>query len=800
MPTHFCIFCHLTKQMQQLAHTKSGGHLVQLPKNSTTEYSGMSRVRQSFLIHVILICTDEDDTRPLGWGPFDLVVVLVVVLHDDHHPSSRIMEPIMEGGALNPFTLWANSIGLTPYEQSSINGGGGSPHHQHHHPRDGSGRSYQSSRRPRRGGSRNNNNNNNNNGTNNGGSGEDDEDIDELVPSFHSARRTARLSQATCEMVGSMLGAGALLMFLPAAQTATSSSFTSNTGLEDDDPAAASLTSSSSSSVYYFPSQVLVKHPALVILVAILAERTGCLTLLAARYAGVNTLPDLVRVAFLGRTFHKAEAVVSLVFQLAMMISYQMLLLEVGEYILHGLNEIATSISEEEYEFGTHGSADGGPAPSSRTIAEQPKQEHLPLMLAVFGCVLMISPIFLQREFQYSRIQLFTTIATAFILATSSSTSSIHSLHQQVQHDDHLSSSTSPLVVCSWLIMIFCSHQVLQVQNALILPTRRRTSWTVSLSVTVVAVLLLLLAHLTVLLSSQQQQQQDNHNSHHSHQWWWTMMRPAAAIAIPNTTNGAATDNNNNNGDDSNNNSNADTEWWLDMAHVLYRMLGRIGCVPSLLLAYGMQLPSARRSLLHVIEFSFIEQSNPDQCHLAKKMCPDECCDEDAVDEETCVSFPSMSTWSTAKSHVDVIQVAPNNNNKETTLLLPRIEEGLEPCNVYTNAFAHYTSTAAIMVASYGLACLLHLLSVPAWSLWQWIAALFASLYSLALPAVCFWQIQNRQAFVPWRIPWLAFCYLAIAVACIVTLGATSQLVWNCVVTGRNAAALRTLLDSAIWW
>jgi hypothetical protein len=727
------------------------------------------------------------------------------------------MEPIMEtGDALNPFTLWANSIGLTPYEQSSINGGGGSsPHHNNHHqhPRDGarSGRSYQSSR-PRRGGGRSGNNNNgNNNGTHNGGGGEDDEDIDELVPSFHSARRTARLSQATCEMVGSMLGAGALFMFLPAAQTA-SSSFTSNTGLEDDDPAAAaSLTSSSS--VYYFPSQVLVKHPALVILVAFLAERTGCLTLLAARYAGVNTLPDLVRVAFLGRTFHKAEAVVSLLFQLAMMISYQMLLLEVGECILHGLDEIATSISEEEYEFGTNGSADGGPSPSSsRTIAE-PKQERLPLMLAVFGCVLMISPIFLQREFQYVRVQLFTTIATAFILATSSSTSSSiqqqqqlssvssgHSLHQQVQHDDHLSSSSSPLVVCSWLIMIFCSHQVLQVQNALILPTRRRTSWTVSLSVTIVAVLLLLLAHLTVLLSSQQQQQQDNHNNNQSHQWWWTMMRPAAAIAMPNA-NGAATDNNNN-GDDSNSNNNhhADTEWWLDMAHVLYRMLGRIGCFPSLLLAYGMQLPSARRSLLHVIEFSFIEQSNPDQCHLAKKMCPDECCDEDAVDEETCVSFPSMSTWSTAKSHVDVIQIAPNNNNKETTLLLPRIEEGLEPCNVYTNAFAHYTSTAAIMVASYGLACLLHLLSVPAWSLWQWIAALFASLYSWALPAVCFWQIQNRQAFVPWRIPWLAFCYLAIAVACIVTLGATSQLVWNCVVTGRNNAALRTLLDSAIWW
>jgi hypothetical protein len=724
------------------------------------------------------------------------------------------MEPIMEGDALNPFTLWANSIGLTPYEQSSINGGGGSPHHHHHHPRDGSGRSYQSSR-PRRGGGRrgNSNINNNNNGTHNGGGGEDDEDIDELVPSFHSARRTARLSQATCEMVGSMLGAGALFMFLPAAQTASSSSFTSNTGMEDDDPAAAALTSSSSS-LYYFPSQVLVKHSALVILVAILAERAGCLTLLAARYAGVNTLPDLVRVAFLGRTFHRAEAVVSLVFQLALLISYQILLLEVGESIMYGLDAIVTSISEEEYDFGTNVAADGGPAPSSRTITE-PKQQHLPLMLTVFGCVLMISPIFFQREFQYMRVQLFTTIATAFILATSSTSSiqqqlssvvSGQSLHQQVQHDDHLSSSSSPLVVCSWLIMIFCSHQVLQVQNALILPTRRRTSWTVSLSVTIVAVFLLLLAHLTVLLSSQQQQQ-DNHNSNHSHQWWWTMMRPTAAIAMPNTTNGATTDNNNNNGDDSNSNNNnhhADTEWWFDMAHVLYRMLGRIGCVPSLLLAYGMQLPSARRSLLHVIEFSFIEQSNPDQCHLAKKMCPDECCDEDAVDEETCVSFPSMSTWSTAKSHVDVIQVAPNNNNKEMTLLLPRIEEGLEPCNVYTNAFAHYTSTAAIMVASYGLACLLHLLSVPAWSLWQWIAALFASLYSLALPAVCFWQIQNRQAFVPWRIPWLAFCYLAIAVACIVTLGATSQLVWNCVVTSRNAAALRIVVDSAvdaaIWW
>jgi hypothetical protein len=708
------------------------------------------------------------------------------------------MEQIMEGDALNPFALWATSIGLTPYEQSSISGGGsvnGTTSSHHQPPRDGSGRSYQSSR-PRRNrrqrGNHNNNNtnhanhnntnhqNHNGNNSHNGGGGEEDDDVDELVPSFYSARRTSTLYQATCQMAGSMLGAGILLLFLPAAsQLPPQPGGGTNNDHGDHHDHADAASSSSSSSYYYFPGQVVVKHPALILLTAVLAERIGCLTLLAARYAGVNSLPDLLRVAY-GRTVHRADAIVSTILSLTLLIIYQTLLLETGRSIMRELDVIVTTVSDAMY-------LDDAPVAEEEALLSQ--RQHLPLMLATFGCVLIISPIYFNRDFQYIQVHLFTTLATAFCLATSSSSSTTSYsnnasmiLQQQPQHDggdpqqsqqQHVSSS-QPLVVLSWLILLFFSNQILKVQNVLIEPTRRRTSWTVSLSVTGLVVLLILLAHLSVLFSynggsgnagPQQQQPDDNVD------------------------------------DDNHDTNNLDPDWWLHLARILYRMVAQLGCVPTLLLAYGVHLPHARRHLLHVIEFSCIDKGDPDQCKFAKTICPDECCDEDAVDEETCVSFPSISTWSTAKSHVDVIQVAPN---EDTTLLLPRIEEGLEPCNVYTNAFAHYTSTAAILVVTFGLACLLYLTQVSAWSLWQWTAALSAGTYSLALPAACFVQIQSRQAFVPWRIPWLAFCYFSMAVAVVVTVGATGRLVMDCILTSRHAAAFRamvdTAVDAAIWW
>jgi hypothetical protein len=457
---------------------------------------------------------------------------------------------------------------------------------------------------------------------------------------------------------------------------------------------------------------------------------------------------------------------------LTLLIIYQTLLLETGRSIMRELDVIVTTVSDALY-------LDDAPPVAEEEEALSQRQ-HLPLMLATFGCVLIISPIYFNRDFQYIQVHLFTTLATACCLATSSSSSTSYSnasMIMQQQHDgdqqpsqqQHVSSSSSqPLVVLSWLILLFFSNQILKVQNVLIEPTRRRTSWTVSLSVTGLVVLLIVLAHLSVLFSYNggQQQQPDN-----------------------------VVD------DDSHDTNNMDPDWWFHLARILYRMVAQLGCVPSLLLAYGVHLPHARRHLLHVIEFSCIDKGDPDQCKFAKTICPDECCDEDAVDEETCVSFPSISTWSTAKSHVDVIQVAPN---EDTTLLLPRIEEGLEPCNVYTNAFAHYTSTAAILVVTFGLACLLYLTQVSAWSLWQWTAALSAGTYSLALPAACFVQIQSRQAFVPWRIPWLAFCYLSMTVAAVVTIGATGRLVMDCILTSRNAAAFRAMVDNAvgaaIWW
>lgn len=551
----------------------------------------------------------------------------------------------MEGDSMNPFALWARSIGLTPYERTSI--------------RDGSGRSYRSSRLRRR----------RHNGDTNGNG-----DEDELNPSFHSSRRISSLFVATLQMAGSVLGAGVLFLLLPSPSTGQ------------------------------VPSHVMVQHPLLMVAALFLTERTGCLIVLVSRYAGVNNTQDLVRVAF-GQTIHRLDAIGSFAFHLGILVCQQILLLEIGLSIMQEFDSFVLNL-REDYSDNTG-------------LIEQTGEEgrNLPLILATFGCILIICPMLFQREFQWIQIHLVAILVTSVILATTQHASGATNQRNNTQRDD------APIIVFTWLLLILFSHQVLKVQNTLQKPTRRRASWVVTLSVLFAIVMLILLGQTVTLFDHQS----DNE------------------VYSPGTM------------------------------QILYEMVGRIGCVVSLLLTYGLQLPHTRRCLLHIIEFAFIDKTDPDQCRFVKDMCPDECCDEDAEDEETCVSFPSISTWSTSKSHVDVIQVAPD----EETTLLPRIEEGLEPCNVYTNTFAHYTSTVGIILVSFGLACLLYIAKISAWSMWQWIAALFAPFFGLAAPAACFLQVQSRQAFLPWRMPWIVFCYISIAVAGTATVGAAGQLAYD---------------------
>lgn len=192
-------------------------------------------------------------------------------------------------------------------------------------------------------------------------------------------------------------------------------------------------------------------------------------------------------------------------------------------------------------------------------------------------------------------------------------------------------------------------------------------------------------------------------------------------------------------------------------------LFGFGACVCTVLIASATILPQYRRTVLYFVSYFCISPDNPDQCRRVKELCPEECCDEDEDDmddQQTCVSFRSLSTWST-KSHVDVYQVA-----NEETQLLPRIEEGLEPCNIYTNTFAHFASTAGIIVIVYGLAMLAYFRGISAWAIWCLAGTFFAPSLSFAVPALCFIQNskRNTQGHVIWSMGAHAWLLLMVAV------------------------------------
>lgn len=180
-----------------------------------------------------------------------------------------------------------------------------------------------------------------------------------------------------------------------------------------------------------------------------------------------------------------------------------------------------------------------------------------------------------------------------------------------------------------------------------------------------------------------------------------------------------------------------------DTREFIVLLFGFAACVGTILISSATILPQYRRTLLFFISYFCISPDDPDQCRRVKELCPEECCDEDddsMDDQQTCVSFRSLSTWST-KSHIDVYQVA-----NEETRLLPRIEEGLEPCNIYTNTFAHFTSTAGIIVIVYSLALLAYLRGISAWAIWCIAGSFFAPSLSFGVPALCFIQGRKRNA------------------------------------------------------
>jgi hypothetical protein len=210
----------------------------------------------------------------------------------------------------------------------------------------------------------------------------------------------------------------------------------------------------------------------------------------------------------------------------------------------------------------------------------------------------------------------------------------------------------------------------------------------------------------------------------------------------------------------------------LDARVVVLFGIGRFGCGIFMLFATAMVMPLCRVSLLQVIDFSIIQGTDDRTCKTLKELCPEDCCDEGApdLDEETCMTFPSISTWSTDKSP-DVFVPVPN----EETRLLPRIEEEYvaPACNIYSNPFAHYASTAGIAAVCYLLAIAFSWSTVNVSVVWRLVGATMAFVLDFLLPAILFIQIQKRHPIYPGTNAWIVYCWIVVAVSSVATISCT---------------------------
>lgn len=191
-------------------------------------------------------------------------------------------------------------------------------------------------------------------------------------------------------------------------------------------------------------------------------------------------------------------------------------------------------------------------------------------------------------------------------------------------------------------------------------------------------------------------------------------------------------------------------------------VLGYIGYGLTLLLALPLLVLPCRTSILEIAD-KFLTDHN-ENCQPLRDICPEDCCDEEDPDERTCMSFPSLSSWSTERSPGDLLVI------HEGTRLLPRIEEEAPPrCKIFLNPWAHYGSTFSIVAIAFGAA----LLCRDALRLWMLVGSTLALVVTFFLPGACFVQIQERDLNYPYRRPWALFSWLLMTLSIVGMLACT---------------------------
>jgi len=188
--------------------------------------------------------------------------------------------------------------------------------------------------------------------------------------------------------------------------------------------------------------------------------------------------------------------------------------------------------------------------------------------------------------------------------------------------------------------------------------------------------------------------------------------------------------------------------------------------------AYGMMIflsvqltvMPARRALLELIDKAWIERDSH-ACQSCREQCPEacaECCDEDP-EEQTCMTFPSLSTWSVSTPGTnwsgDVLVV------HENTRLLPVItEEEIRRCNLQNNLLLHALTTVVILALSFAIAAF-GASSDGIMTAWLVVGSTVVWVISYALPAICFILIQERDPTFYHRRGWTVFSWFLLIIA-----------------------------------
>jgi len=470
----------------------------------------------------------------------------------------------------------------------------------------------------------------------------------------------------------------------------------------------------------------IISASILILTTAILTERSLYLLCLTARRAGAESYSEVVKIAFGPWAEHTVSTLLFL-FLISVLVAYFMLLSDLWAPLLQRI---------------------------------LPSQQHtVPDCLLLLTSLILLTPFLVQREFRCVRIKCYSALLSIFLLCLAlglNSKETILSLASKISGKRQVEMQGGrrqeeavyiqyypesigdvlfalPLVTMSFL----ASPNMLSIQARLKAPTKKRVARVIRGGIASSTVLMVAFGMIGYIAAGTETQ--------------GNFLLNLSTLK----------------------NANKDPKL------LILLVIGRVGCGILMLFATAMVMPHCRHALLQVLDFTILKGTDDDTCKKVKEICPEECCEEDVPDpdEETCMSFPSISTWSTDKSPNDVYVVNPN----EETKLLPRIEEEahIPACNIYSNRFAHYTSTAGIAIASYLGAVALSVAGTNVLTVWSLAGSAAAFLLAFTLPSCCFLQIQRRQLIDSGTSAWVGFCWAIITISGMLTVVCTFQILFS---------------------